>query len=152
MVLLSLAPDATANVMKRRLNSDFRSVFVNAVARRDPAPYIQVLRDVIEHDLQPPQFWGGAIPAGVSWKLLFDYVKNVPPSILVGGTVDLALDGLERMHWFGSSEPRDLYALYVRRGLVARAKHFRTAAKATIPFDMEPYFNEVDKSPATFVP
>jgi hypothetical protein len=152
LVLLSLAPAATENVMKARLQSEFRSVFVNALARRDSAPYLAELAEIIESNLQPPEFWGGAIPAGVSWRLLFDYVKSRPASELTAGKLDASLHALEHMRWFSSSEPRDLYALYLLRGLDARAKRFRTDAKRTIPFDMTPSFDQADKSPATFVP
>ena len=48
--------------------------------------------------------------------------------------------------------PRDLYALYLRRGLTDRAMRFRVAMKTAVSFDMEYYFDQVDKSPATFAP
>jgi hypothetical protein len=56
------------------------------------------------------------------------------------------------MAWFSSSEPRDLYALYLRRGLPARAKRFRDAVKKASSFDMDYYFDMADKNPATYVP
>lgn len=46
----------------------------------------------------------------------------------------------------GSGEPNSLYALYVSRGLVSRAKRFREAARKSVPFGMEAYFDHVDKN------
>jgi hypothetical protein len=152
MSLLSFAVDQSGAVMKAHLGSDFRALFVNALARKDPQPYLSELAEVIEKRLQPSSWWGGFVPAGDSWSILFGYVKGRPAAELAAGKLDRSLDALERMAWFGSSEPRDLYALYVRRGLASRAKQFRAAAKKTISFDMEYYFDEVDKSPSTYVP
>ena len=142
MVLMSLSPDATAKVMKARLDGDYRAVFVNALARRDPGPYVAVLAEVIERRLQPPH-WGGTIPSEISWHLLFDYVKSRPADDITGGKLDRALDGLERVQWFGSSEARDLYALYLRRGMTARAKRLR----GRLP-EYDTYFDSVDLDPS----
>jgi hypothetical protein len=60
-----------------------------------------------------------------------------------------SLDALEHMHWYSSSEPRNLYAFYLTR-MMARAKQFRAAVKQAGPFDMEQYFEEADKDPSRF--
>jgi hypothetical protein len=138
--------------MAANLSSDFRPLFVNALARRDPARYLAQLGEIIDKSPQPRDWWGGSLPAGDSWKLLFDYVESRPAAELTGGKLDASLGALEKLRWFGSSEPRDLYALYLRRGLTARAKTFRAAAKAAIAFDMEYYFDMVDRNPSTYIP
>lgn len=150
--LLSFAIDQAGAVMKAHLASDYRALFVNALARRDPRPYLPLLAEVIEKRLQPGDWWGGAIPAGDSWKILFGYVKERPAAELTTGKLDRSLDALERMAWFGSSEPRNLYALYLVRGLPARAKRFRDAVRKTTSFNMDYYFDMADKSPSTYVP
>ena len=150
--LLSFAVDQAAAVMKAHLGSDYRPLFVNALARKDPQPYLAQLAEVIEQRLRPGDWWGGSIPAGDSWKILFGYVKSRPAAELTSGKLDRSLDALEKMEWFGSSEPRDLYALYLRRGLPARARRFRDAVKKAVSFDMDYYFDMADKSPSTYVP
>ncbi len=71
---------------------------------------------------------------------------------LARGTFDASLAALERMSWFSSSEPRDLYALYVRRGLRARAVAFRAALRTSAPFPMDEYLDQVDRDPGTDAP
>jgi hypothetical protein len=69
--LLSFAPDQAAPVMKANLASDFRPLFVNALASCDPQPYLEMLAEVIEQqgarpsDWKRPENWnyGGQIPA-----------------------------------------------------------------------------------------
>ena len=152
MSLLAFAVADAAPVLKANLTSDFRPLFVNALARRDPRPYLAMLGEVIVKRLQPSTWWGGTIPAGDSWKILFEYVKARPAAELTAGTLDASLDALERMQWFSSSEPRDLYALYLRRGLPARAKRFRAAVRKSVTYDIDYYFDMADKDPSTFVP
>jgi hypothetical protein len=150
--LLSFPLDQSRAVMAANLKSDFRPLFVNALARVDPQPYLAILGEVIEKRLVPNDWWGGAIPAGDSWSILFGYVRARPASELSAGKFDASLDALERMEWFSSSEPRDLYALYLRRGLTARAKRFRTATKKALSYDIDYYFDMADKDPSAYVP
>jgi hypothetical protein len=70
-----------------------------------------MLAEIIEQQLQTANWWGGAFPAGDSWRILFDFVKSRPAAELAAGKLDRSLDALERMHWFGSGEPTELYAL-----------------------------------------
>ena len=152
MSLLAFSVANAAPVMKANLTSEFRPLFVNALAHYNPQPYLAMLAEVIEKRLQPTTWWGGTIPAGDSWKLLFDYVKARPAAELTAGTLDASLDALEKMQWFSSSEPRDLYALYLRRGLPARAKRFRATVRKSVTYDIDYYFDMADKDPSTFVP
>jgi hypothetical protein len=62
--LLSFSPDDAGAVMKAHLGSDYRSLFVNALALRAPASYLVELADVIEKDLTPPDWGGGPRPGG----------------------------------------------------------------------------------------
>lgn len=52
--------------------------------------------------------------------------------------------------FFSSSEPRDLYALYLQRGLTGRARAFRRACKNALSYDIDYYFDMVDKNPQTY--
>jgi hypothetical protein len=149
--LVSFPIDEAASVMKANLASDFRPVFVNALARSDPQPYLRMLAEIIEQQPQPANWWGGALPATESWEILFGFVKSRPTTELAAGKLDRSLDVLERMHWSSSGGPTELYALYLSRGLVSRAKQFRETTHKSVPFDMEIYFNRVDQNPAAYV-
>lgn len=152
MALLSFAIDQVAPVMKASLaTSEFKPLFVNALARKDPAPYLGQLAEVIEKQLSPSTFWGGRIPAGESWELLFGYVKARPAAELASGKLDRMLDALERMRWYSSSEPRMLYALYLARGLAPRAKRFRAATRKAVTYDIDFYFDMADKDPSAYL-
>lgn len=157
--LLSFASDLAAPVMQANLASDFRPVFVNALATSDPQPYLEMLAEVIEEqgvgpsDWKRPENWnyGGTIPAADSWQILFDFVKSRPAAELTAGKLDRSLDALERMHWFGSGEATSLYALYLSRGLVSRAKQFRETTRKSAPFDMDYFFDKVDQNPSGYL-
>lgn len=129
----------------------WKPIFINALASQDPVPYLSLLAEVIEKQLVPNDWWGGSTPAGVSWMLLYTYVKSQPEADLKAGKLDRLLTALEKMRWFSSSEPRNLYALYVLRGMTARAKAFRASIKTAVAFDMTDYFNMADKNPAQYV-
>jgi hypothetical protein len=148
--LLSFSPDDSSAVLKANLSSDYRPLFINALARKDPSLYLAELADVIVKAPQPSDWWGGTIPSAESWRLLLDYIKKQPPADVQNKKFDASLDALESLKWFGSSEPNELYAFYLVRGLKARALRFRVAIRKRISFDMEYYFNRVDKDPAIY--
>jgi hypothetical protein len=157
--LLSFAPDQAAPVMEANLASDFRPLFVNALASGNPQPYLAMLAEVIVEqgagpsDWKRPENWnyGGTIPAADSWRILFDFLKSRPAPELASGQFDRSLDALERMHWYSSGDPVALYALYVNRGLESRAKKFRDATRKTAPFEMDLYFDRVDRDSAAYL-
>jgi hypothetical protein len=152
LALLSYSADDARPVLTQSIATTYRPLFINALARKAPASYIAELAEVIEKRLEPDLWWGGTIPAQDAWTILFGWAKTQSAADVAGGKLDTTLDSLERMNWNSSSEPRDLYALYLVRGLTARARRFRETAKRTIPFDMSAYFDMVDQNPSTFVP
>jgi hypothetical protein len=157
--LLSYPGDQSASVMKANLKSEFRPQFVNALASNDPQPYLAMLAEFIDQQgteayWKQPTGWniGGTISAGDSWRILFDFVRSRPAGELTSGKLDSSLSALERLHWSSSGEPTQLYALYVRRGLAARAKQFREKNQNTSSLgDMNVFFDRVDLNPATYV-
>jgi hypothetical protein len=149
--LLSFAPGDAEQVMTANLATEFRPLFINALARSDPQPYLTLLAEVIEQRLQPTNWWGGSIPAGDSWSILYGVVKSRPAAELAGGEHDPSLAALERMQWFGSSEPRALYALYLSRGLLARAREFREATRKSLTYDIDYFFDMADRDPDTYL-
>jgi len=152
LAILAFGPIRAKSVMTANLKSNFGPLFVNALARSNPKPYLARLGEVIDKQLQPQDWWGGSIPAGDSWRILFAYVKARPVAELTAGTLDRTLDSLEHMKWFSSSEPRDLYALYIRRGMTGRATRFRAALKTAVSYSMDQYLDEADQHPERFVP
>jgi hypothetical protein len=58
---------------------------------------------------------------------------------------------MEKMKWFGSSEPTALYALYVKAGLTARAKAFRDLMKKAVTYSMDELFDMADKTPDNYL-
>lgn len=149
--LLAFAPRDAERVMAANLALEFRPLFINALARGDPQSYLPLLAEVIEQRLQPTNWWGGSIPAGDSWAILYGFVKTRPSAELASGELDRSLEALERMQWFSSSEPRALYALYLSRGLPARAQQFREATRKSLPYDIDYFFDMADKDPATYL-
>ncbi len=146
--LLSFPTAKSRSILEKHLKqSDYRSLFVNALARQDPSPHLAALCEVIEKELCPENWWGGRIPWGESWDILFKFVQAKPAAELQKGTYDNVLAALESPNYYSSSEPRDLYALYVQRGLKERAASFRAACNKKATFDMEYYFNMVDENP-----
>lgn len=151
MSLLSFAIDEAAPTMKAHLKTDFGPLFLNELAAKDPVPYLAKLADVVVTNPTIAGWWGGSIPSGVSWNLLFGYLKKVPPAELAGGKHDMLFDAMEKMKWFGSSEPTKLYALYVHAGMTARAGAFRTLMKTAVTYSMDRYFDQADKSPSSYL-
>lgn len=149
MSLLSFSIADAAPSLVANLGTDFGPLFVNALAQQNPRPYLARLAEVVERDQQPADWWGGSIPSGVSWKILFDHLKGQPVAALTRQSK--LLDSLEKMKWSGSSGPTALYALYVHAGLAARAKAFRDTIKKTVSWNPDPYFDMADKNPGNYL-
>ena len=151
LALLSYPFDQAKPLLVAHASSNWKPLFVNALASKDVVPYLAQLAEIIEKQLVPQGWWGGSTPAGVSWQLLYSYVKAQPAADLQAGKLDRYLAALEKMRWYSSAEPRNLYALYVLRGMTARAKTFRAAMKKAVTYDIDTYFDQADKTPAQFV-
>ncbi len=144
--LVSFAPDQAAPVMKANLATEFGPLFVNALARGNPRPYLPMLAKIIKQRLKPANWWGGWPPAIDSWYILYDYIKARPASELASGEFDRWLDALER----SPAQPTELYALYLSRGLRSRAKQFRAAIRNN-PGYIDSVFNTIERDPAAYV-
>ena len=130
---------------------EYGCLFVNVLAAENPEDYLEELGQVIRTDPHPKGWWGGRVPWGVSWELLFKYAQQHR------GNIDDVLDSLESpvrdfegSNHFSSSQPRDLYALYVQRGM-RRAKSYRKAVNEKTSYDMEYYFKQVDERPDSYL-
>ena len=65
--------------------------------------------------------------------------------MLKSGKLDRYLNVLENAEFYSSSEPRDLYALYVKWEMTGRARSFREKCRTAIRFDVQPYLDAVDE-------
>lgn len=149
--LISFSPknEAVAGVLRANLgNKEFEPMFLNALARETPAPYLDALAQVVEEKNDPVNWRGGQISALTTWKILFKYLQRQPTEILSSGSVDRYLDAIEKYGNSSSSEPRDVYAFYILRGMNERAKRFRERANRAATYDLDYFFKQVDQNPS----
>jgi hypothetical protein len=151
--LLSFSPrnDAIASIFKTHLEArEFAPLFLNALARDNPVPYLDGLAAAITEQTMPTNWSGGETPAYRSWELLFKYLQAQPIDTITSGKLDRYLDAIEHSGGYSSSEPRDVYALYVQRGMTARATNFRQKADKAAGYDLDYYFKQVDRDPSLY--
>ena len=150
MSLLSLPLEETRATLESLVDkTEYGPLIVNALAKENPAKYLEALCDIVRHDRCPEHWWGGSIPWGVSWDILFDYVRSRPAE-MKHGRLNQVLDALESPEYFSSSEPRDLYALYVQQGMTERAKSFRESCRRRLTYDIDYFFKMVDENPGVY--
>ena len=104
----------------------------------------------MEEKTTPRNWWGGEIPAFTAWKILFNYLQNQPADTVRSGKFDRYLGAMEKVGNYSSSEPRDIYAFYLQRGLAERARTFREAAKKAASYDLDYFFKMVDQNPSHY--
>ena len=153
MSLLSFSPKNTAIAAIFRANLDneeFKPLFLIALARENPADYLDALASAVEQKSEPRSFWGGQIPAFTAWEILFRYLQAQPAEALRSGKLDRYLDAMEKVGNYSSSEPRDIYAFYLQRGMTERAKKYRAAATKAATYDLDYYFKQVDQNPSLY--
>jgi hypothetical protein len=153
MSLLSFSPknEAIARVFQANLgNEEFKPLFLIALARENPELYLDALAQVVQEKPEPRNFWGGQIPAFTAWEILFKYLQAQPADTVRSGKLDRYLDAMENVGNYSSSEPRDIYAFYVQRGMTERANKFRQTAKKAASYDLDYYFKQVDENPSLY--
>lgn len=153
MSLLSFSPnrEAIAAIFRANLdNEEFQPLFLNALAREKPAQYLDALARAVENKTEPKRFWGGQIPAFTAWEILFRYLQAQPADTVCSGKLDRYLDAMEKVGNYSSSEPRDIYAFYVQRGMTERAQRFRQAARKAASYDLDYFFKQVDANPSLY--
>ena len=151
--LLSFSPklESIAKVFRRHLgNDEFSPLFLNALAVEYPGAYVESLAQAIEQKAEPRNWAGGQIPAFTSFNILFKYLQSQPAEAMRAGKFDRFLDAIEDGYVTGSSEPRDIYAFYLQRGMTERAKIYRESAKKAASFDIDYFFKMVDQNPENY--
>jgi len=143
--LISFAPEKIRPVLQRNINHpDFMPLFVNVLAESDIESYRDLLVKIIQNRSEPDFYWGGRVPYARSWDLLFQYLRKQSAYTLKSGAMDKYLHALENTDFWGSNEPRDLYALYVRKGMSDRAQSFRRRCRENLAWNMDHFFDRVD--------
>lgn len=151
--LLSLSPkkEAVACVFRANLgNKEFEPLFLNALAREEPGRYLDALEQVLESKVSPNNWSGGEIPAFTTWKILFKHLQSQSVENLQSGKWDHALDALEKVGNYSSSEPRDIYAFYLLSGMPERARKYRERANMAASYDLDTFFKQVDRNPSNY--
>ncbi len=131
-------------------NAESQPLSLLALARNDPVAHLEELARVIEEKTSPTNSRGGEIPAFTAWKILFKYLRSQPAADIRAGKWDRYLDALEKVGQYSSSEPRDIYAFYLQREMPQRAAKYRARAKKEVSYDLDYYFDMVDKNPAIY--
>jgi len=153
--LLSFSTKKNGTILRSRLNTDFHPLFVNALAKENVEGYVEELCDLIRNPRTQKNWWGGRTPWCRSWNLLFAYAQKQSPATLLSSDFQAVLKALEspvsdaegRPYYVSSSEPRDLYALYLQKGLSERAVRFRKTCTEHFKYDMNYFFDQVDEHP-----
>ena len=52
---------------------------------------------------------------------------------------------------YSSSEPRDIYAFYLQRGMTERAQKYREAAKKSVSYDLDYFFKQAEQNPSLYI-
>jgi len=153
MSLLSFSPknEAIGEIFRANIeNEEFNPLFLNALARENPADYLDALARAVVEKTEPKRFWGGQIPAFTAWEILFRYLQAQSDDEVRSGKFDRYLDAIEKVGNYSSSEPRDMYAFYVQRGMTERSKKFRQEARKAVSYDLDYYFKMVDENPSLY--
>ena len=85
MSLLSFSPKdkVIADIFRANVeNDEFKPLFLIALARENPAGYLDALASAVEQRTEPKNWWGGQIPAFTAWEILFRYLQTQPPEAL----------------------------------------------------------------------
>ena len=151
--LRSFRPEipAVAAALKQDLaNPESQPLSLLALARGNPGAHLEELAKAIEGKTDPTNWHGGEIPAFTAWKLLFKHLRAQPAAEIRSGKWDRYLDALESVGQYSSSEPRDIYAFYLQRGMPERAAKYREKAKKAVTYDLDYFFDMVDKNPSVY--
>ena len=84
MSLLSFSPrdEAVGGIFRANIeNEEFNPLFLNALARENPADHLDALARAVEEKTEPKRFWGGQIPAFTAWEILFRYLQATAGSL-----------------------------------------------------------------------
>jgi hypothetical protein len=143
-------PTVAAALKQDLANPESQPLSLLALARENPGAHLEELAKAIEGKTSPTNSSGGEIPTFTAWKLLFKHLRAQPAADIRSGKWDRYLDALEKVGQYSSSEPRDIYAFYLQRGMPERAAKYREKAKKAATYDLDYYFDMVDKNPSGY--
>jgi hypothetical protein len=161
MSLLAFDLDDAEDTLRKHVDHpQFKPLFVNALAQKNAEEYLDELAKNIRERSEPENWWGGHVPWGVAFDTLLAYAQQQSPAGLKSTRMQPVLEALEHPadaggrgpSYYTSSQPRDLYALYLARGMNERAKQFRARCKKAITYDIDYYFDMADANPQQYLP
>jgi hypothetical protein len=153
MSLLSFSPnsDSIAAIFKANLNNqEFSPLFLLALARENPAPYLDGLVKEMKQNAVPENWAGGETPWFAARQILFKYLQAQPFEEVTSGKMDRYLDAIDKAALNTNGVAIYIYAFYVQRGMTERAKAFRQAAQKAFPYLPDASFNQVDQNPLLY--
>jgi len=153
MSLLSFSPkdDSIAAIFKANLeNQEFTPLFLLALARENPALYLDGLVKEMQQNAVPENWAGGETPWFAARQILFKYLQAQPFEEVTSGKLDRYLDAIDKAALNTNGVPIYIYAFYVQRGMTERAKAFRQAAQKAFPYLPDASFNQVDHNPLLY--
>jgi len=145
------------DILKTNLtDAGFRLPFLCKLAEDDPKPWINDMVGIMEarrvRSIRKAEAQG--TPPGTymylsgahytCWKIIYGYLRGLPPEEFAGGKMDRCLDMLENAGVTGSQEPTSLYELYRMKGLNERAARYRQQCEKTSGYDIGYYFTRID--------
>lgn len=151
LLLFPAKDEAIAAIFRANLkNQEIGPLCLIALARENPEGYLDGLAGELEQQTMPTNWPGGENPTFSAWNILFGYLRDQPFTAITSGKFDRYLDVMEKGRYVSSSEPRDLYAFYILRGMTARALRFRQEADKAAGYDLDFYFRQVDRNPSLY--
>lgn len=142
---------SVAEIFKANLNNqEFTPLFLLALARENPAPYLDGLVKEMQQNAVPENWAGGETPWFAARQILFKYLQAQPFEQVTSGKLDRYLDAIDKAALNTNGVPIYIYAFYVQRGMVERAKTFRQAAQKAFPYLQDASFNQVDQNPLLY--
>ena len=143
-------PAVTVAMKQELTNIEFQPLPLLSLSQGNPGEHLEELAKAIEGKTEPTNHPFGEIPAFTAWKLLFKHLRAQPATEIQSGKWDRYLDAMENVGQYSSSEPRDIYAFYLQRQMPERAAKYRAKAKKSVTYDLDYFFDMVDKNPSVY--
>lgn len=149
MSAISFDPKDSGTILKAfRDKPEFHANFVNALALRDPKPYLDELAQIVAKNDEPKLYFVAQMPVYTSWQILKSDMETRSPDELAAGQLDKCLDALDQPPNIGSGPYQEMYRFYLEKSMKNRAARFReNARKRVTGYDIDYYFKLVDQTP-----
>jgi hypothetical protein len=134
-------------------DEEFAPLFTLALAREDPAPYLEELVRIMatpEGMPTAPNGWGGQVPSYTARDIVLKYLKTLPDDELKSGKLEACFDAIDHAALNNMGSPFEAYAFYIRHGLTARAQTLRDAALKAFPYQQAISYDQAREHPEIY--